>query len=120
MHVLLDELPKASSPVVIVVKPDPSSPNPTTVNGHRSTKGTSNYDPSLIFVLELATILAARDENSVATVGKDVAEALQNLIRDATNIHSLVVSRAVFYLLHLLKASHVSDRSISDYYADRC
>ena len=107
MHVLLDELPQVSSPVVIVVKPDPSSPNPAKVDGHRSVTGNSNYDPSLIFVLELATILAMRDEMSVATIGKDVAEALQNVIRDATNIHPLVISRAVLYLLHLLNASHV-------------
>ena len=119
VHALLDKLLKTSSPLVIVVKPDPSSPNHPKFNGHRSITGDSNYDPSINFALELATILALRDEQTIAAVGKDVAEALQNVIRDASNIHSIIVSRAVLYLLHLLNASHVSYMIASHNFANQ-
>ena len=109
VHALLDHLPHKSSPVVIVVKPDPLSPNPSKPNRHRSSSGAPIYDPSILYVLEMASMLATRDDTSIAAVGKDVAEALQNVVRDATNVHPLIVSRAIFYLLHLLHASHVSD-----------
>ena len=78
------------------------------MNGHRLNGHGTAYDPSVVYVLELATILAMRDENSIAAVGKAVTEALQNVVRDSANVHPLVFSRAVFYLLHLLHAGHVS------------
>ncbi|MCJ1477728.1 GDP/GTP exchange factor for ARF [Lambiella insularis] len=102
---LLDQLPEDSSPAVIVVKPEPGSPNPK-VNGNRMNSDASSYDPSMVYILELLTILAIRDEESSCAIGQDVAEALQNIVRNAANNHSLVVSRAAFYLLHLLSASH--------------
>ena len=105
VHALLGRLPEDSSPAVIMVKPEPGSPNPK-VNGHRIS-AISTYDPSILYILELATMLAIRDENSTAAVGKDLAEALQNIVRNAANNHPLIVSRATFYLLHLLSASHV-------------
>ena len=107
VHTLLDQLPQKSSPVVIVVKPDVGSPNSSKINGHR-TSSAIFYDPSVVYILEVATLLAIRGEAASADIGKDVAEALQNVVRDASNIHPLIVSRAVFYLLHLLQASHVS------------
>ena len=107
VHALLDRLPQKSSPVVIVVKPDPASPSSPRLNGHRSSFGTPVYDPSVVYVLEMASTLATRNDGSIAAVGKDVAEALQNVIRDAANEHPLIVSRAIYYLLHLLRISHV-------------
>lgn len=68
---------------------------------------TSVYNPSAVYVLELASMLAIRDENSALAVGRDVAEALQDVVRNAPNLHPMIVSRAVFYLLHLLEASYV-------------
>ena len=103
---LLDQLPEDSSPAVIVVKPEPGSPKPK-ANGNRMVPTTSSYDPSMVYILELLTVLAIRDEESSCAIGQDVVEALQNIVRNATNNHSLVVSRAAFYLLHLLNASHV-------------
>ena len=105
VHALLEELPQESSPVVIVVKPNRPTPAPVKINGHRTDSRGPVYDPSVVFILELATILAMRDEDSIAIVGEAVADVLQNVIRNAANIHPLVVSRAVFYLLHLLHAS---------------
>lgn len=107
VQAVLEHLPKESSPVVIVVKPDRPNPSPARTNGHRSTSQGLIYDPSMVYLLELATIIALRDSETIAAVGEVVADALQNIVRDAANIHPLVVSRAVFYLLHLLNASQV-------------
>ncbi|KAH0559258.1 hypothetical protein GP486_004230 [Trichoglossum hirsutum] len=46
------------------------------------------------------------DKDTVESFGKEAAEALQSVIRDAANVHHITVSRAVFYLLGLLQASH--------------
>lgn len=106
VHALLEHLPEQTSPVVIVVKPDkPAQSNPPT-NGHRTKEGIK-YDPALVFVLELATILAMRDAETITAVGKPVADALYSVVRNATKVHPLVLSRAVYYLLHLLNASQV-------------
>lgn len=107
VEALLEHLPRESSPVVIVVKPDRPSLTPVRPNGHRSTSQGLLYDPSIVYLLELATIIALRDSETTAAVGEVVADALQNVVRDAANTHPLVVSRAVFYLLHLLNASQV-------------
>ncbi len=104
VQAVLEHLPKEGSPVVIVVKPDRPNPGPVRTNIH--SHGIP-YDPSIVYLLELATIIALRDSETIAAVGEAVADALQNVVRDASNIHSLIVSRAVFYLLHLLNTSQV-------------
>ena len=101
---LLEQLPQASSPAVIVVKPE-RPPSPAKTNGNRQGNRGPSYDPSLVYVLELITLLAIHDESSLATVGELVADALQNVIRNAANAHFMVLSRAVFYLLVLLQKS---------------
>jgi brefeldin A-resistance guanine nucleotide exchange factor 1 len=106
IQALLEQLPQDPSPMVIIPKQEPSSPNPKN-NPNRTTISTS-YDPRVVYILELASGLATRDEATVAAVGKDVVEALQTIVRNSSNSHPLVVSRAVYYLLHLLSASHVS------------
>lgn len=107
---LLEQLPQDSSPAVIVVKPErPSTPIKT--NGHRQGNRGPQYDPSLVYILELITLLAIRDDSTLAAVGDLVADALQNVIRNAANAHSLVLSRAVFYLLLLLQKSAAQVRS---------
>ena len=108
IQALLEQLPEESSPVVIVVKPDRPNPPPARTNGHRATSQGLLYDPSVVFILELATIIAIRDEETVELVGQVVADALQNVVRDASNVHPLVISRAVYYLLHLLDCSQVT------------
>ncbi|KAL9039278.1 MAG: hypothetical protein Q9180_002625, partial [Flavoplaca navasiana] len=101
---LLEQLPKDSGPVVGVVKPE--RPAPTThMNGQRQGNRGPAYDPSLLYVLELITVLATRDDENFATVGELVADAIQTIVRDAANIHSMVLARAVFYLLLLLQKS---------------
>jgi brefeldin A-resistance guanine nucleotide exchange factor 1 len=104
---LLSQIPEDSSPSVITVKPDlpPTSPRP---GGMRRKANAPTYDPTLVFVLELATILALKDEESVRELGKDVAGALQSVIRNASNLHFVAISRVVYYLLCLLRESDVS------------
>ncbi|KAF1955729.1 Sec7-domain-containing protein [Byssothecium circinans] len=106
---LLEQIPEDGSPRVIVVKPEvPAQPGPRT-NGNRTKPNRPTYDPSLVFVLELATMLAVRDEETVRELAKDVADALSTVIRNAAKLHPVVVARAVYYLLVLLKASNDYD-----------
>lgn len=94
---LLSHIPEDSSPRILVVKSD----LPVAVS-----KASTLYDPSLIFILELATILAMRDSESLAALGKDVGSALQLIVRNAANYHYVVISRAAYYLLALLRNSN--------------
>lgn len=102
---LLSELPEESSPVVIVVKPE--RPTPVRPNGQKARDGPV-YNPSMVYVLELATRLALKNEATMTAVGENIASTLQNVIRDASNLHPLVVSRVSYYLLNLLRAGFVS------------
>ncbi|KAL6719100.1 GDP/GTP exchange factor for ARF [Lecanora helva] len=105
VRALLNQLPEQSSPVVIVVRPDKPALAPIETNGQRSRTVTSVYDPSVVLALELSTVMATRDQESVALMGEAVAEALQAIVRDAANVHPLTLSRAIYYLLYLLNAS---------------
>lgn len=109
LRALLAQIPEDASPRVIVVKSDaPPTNSPARGNGSKTRSNQPAYDPAVVFVLELSTILALRDRETVEELGKDVADALQTVIRDAANIHPVVVSRSVYYLLTLLRASNVS------------
>ena len=105
---LLSQLPEEESPRVIVVKPDLPPPSPARPNGQRSRINTPVYDPAVVFVLELATLLCLRDEETVHELGTDVADALRRVVRNSANVHYIIVSRVVYYLLRLLQASQVS------------
>ncbi|KAF1919808.1 hypothetical protein BDU57DRAFT_513096 [Ampelomyces quisqualis] len=106
---LLEHIPEDGSPRVIMVKPDiPGAANPRP-NGTRKAGKGPLYDPSLVFVLELATVLALRDDETVKELAKDVTDALTSVIRDTSKHHNVVVARSVYYLLSLLKASNDYD-----------
>jgi brefeldin A-resistance guanine nucleotide exchange factor 1 len=105
---LLEQIPEDGSPRVIAVKPEIPSVTSPRPNGNKVKLNRPIYDPSLVFVLELATMLALRDEETVAELAKDVADALASVIRDASKLHHVIVARSVYYLLSLLKASNVS------------
>lgn len=105
---LLEHIPEDGSPRVIVVKPEIPGASPRS-NGPRQKGKGPLYDPSLVFVLELATVLALRDEETVKELAKDVTDALSTVIRDATKHHYVVIARSVYYLLSLLKASNDYD-----------
>lgn len=118
---LLAQIPEdGESPRVIVVKPEtPNSPSPRT-NGTKSKLNRPAYDPSVVFVLELATVLALRDEETVRELAKDVTDALASVIRDASKLHPVVIARSVYYLLSLLKASNVSSAVSNLFSRNKC
>ncbi|TVY38452.1 Uncharacterized protein LSUB1_G004093 [Lachnellula subtilissima] len=103
VEALLSELPDDPTSVVISVKPETEAP--VSPNGPKSPAGPL-YDPSMVYLLELVTVLALKDKETVAALGADVGEALQNVMRNAASYHSITIARTMFYLLHLLHASY--------------
>ncbi|KAH8151300.1 uncharacterized protein LAJ45_04502 [Morchella importuna] len=87
---------------VVVLKPDYNSPT----NGTHTVNKGPKYDPAVVYVLEFATSLVLKDESTVATHGKVLADTLMGIIRNSTRVHSIIVSRVVYYLFSLLQASH--------------
>ena len=75
-------------------------------NGHRPRSTGPAYNPGLIYALEFATVLALQSTSTLEEAGERLTAALQNVVRDSSRSHPLVVSRAVFYLLALLKSSY--------------
>ncbi|EGC44565.1 Sec7 domain-containing protein [Histoplasma capsulatum var. duboisii H88] len=101
VNALLSDLPD-TSPAVIVVKPERPPPNASRSPSSKTDADRPNYDPGMIYVLELATILTIRDQNTICELGETLTGALQNIVRDFKGFHSLVVSRVISYLLSLL------------------
>ena len=91
----------------MLVKPEIPAPSPVRPNGQKPKQVGLAYDPAMVFSLELATNLATRDSKTLAAFGKDVATALQGVVRDSGQMHPVVLSRAVYYTLRFLRASHV-------------
>ncbi|ODM17972.1 hypothetical protein SI65_06760 [Aspergillus cristatus] len=100
---LIALLPEESTPAVIVVKHE--RPASRMANG-KVDPNQPNYDPAMIYLLELATILTLRDEETMGTAGESLATSLQAFIRDARNVHPLALSRIITYLLNLLRLGH--------------
>jgi brefeldin A-resistance guanine nucleotide exchange factor 1 len=94
---LLAMLPDESSPLV-TLKTD----RPTTATGRTSRSGPA-YNASTVFLLEMATMLTLRDEDTIEAAGEMLTASLQTAIRDAANLHPLAASRMVVYLLDLLR-----------------
>lgn len=104
VQALLSQLPEDPSAVVFSVKPEVDPPAPP----HSPKVVGPLYNPAMVYLLELCTVLTLRDKETVAALGADVAEALQNVLRHATSYHFIMISRTLFYLLNLLHASYVS------------
>jgi brefeldin A-resistance guanine nucleotide exchange factor 1 len=105
VQALLDQLPENSHEAVITVKQEGM---PTAApNGPESSTGSLRYDPTVAFLLESSTMLAARDDEAVESMGKQVFDAMQGIVRDSANWHPITVSRATFYALKILKAGYV-------------
>ncbi|PKY03615.1 guanine nucleotide exchange factor [Aspergillus campestris IBT 28561] len=102
---LLAMLPEESTPAVIVVKPERPAPTRGGARGPLHDSRTA-YDPGMIYLLELATILTLRDRATLEAMGERLLAALQAFIRGARNLHSLALSRVVSYLFNLLRLSH--------------
>ena len=105
IQALLAQLPDDPTSIVISVKSETDTAAPT--NGQKPANSGPVYDPAMVYILELCTVLALRDKETVAALGADVAEALQNVMRHVGSYHNIMISRTMFYLLHLLHASYV-------------
>jgi brefeldin A-resistance guanine nucleotide exchange factor 1 len=101
---LLAQLPEESAPAVIVVKPE--RPLPSTRANARPDTSRGQYEPGMMYLLELAAILTLRDRQTIESLGEGLLASLQGFIRDARNLHSLALSRVTTYLLNLLRLSH--------------
>ncbi|KAG6366880.1 hypothetical protein INS49_001061 [Diaporthe citri] len=105
---LLDQIPEDSgSGVVITVKADNVPPHSPALA--QKPRNNVLYDPSLVYILELSTILALRDDHTVQLLGKRVVDALQAILRDISSYHPITVSRTTFYSFRLLQASYEYD-----------
>lgn len=103
---MLAQLPEEAGSAVIVVKTERPTSSSRLPNG----KGDPNrpkYDPAIIYILELATVLTLRDRSTLEELGESLAGCLQTFVRDARNLHPLAIARILFYLLQLLGASYV-------------
>ncbi|KAH8602112.1 hypothetical protein B0O99DRAFT_605636 [Bisporella sp. PMI_857] len=105
IQALLSRLPDDPSSIVITVKSE-SDPLVSPRTGQKLVNNGPIYDPSLVYILELCTVLALRDNQTINVLGADVAEALQNVMRNAPNYHHIMVARTMYYILHLLHASY--------------
>ncbi|EEH22717.2 hypothetical protein PABG_04928 [Paracoccidioides brasiliensis Pb03] len=101
VNALLLYLPD-TSPAVIVVKPERPQPITSRPSSGKVDPNRPSYDPGMIYVLELATILTLRDQDTIRELGEFLTSALQNIVRDSKSFHSLLVSRTISYLLNLL------------------
>jgi golgi-specific brefeldin A-resistance guanine nucleotide exchange factor 1 len=106
---LLDQLPEEGDPTTAVVITVKGEHAPPATNGQKTASTSPSYDPAVVYLLELCTVLALRDEETVDLLGKRVVDALQVVLRDVKNYHPTLVGRATFYLFRLLKASYDHD-----------
>lgn len=105
LKALLAQIPDSDSPILNV--PTPPEPSASPRAPERPTRIGPIYKPELVFILELATALALRDEDTAKELYIEVGGALQTVLRDAHEHHSFMVSRCVYYLLKLLMKSKV-------------
>ena len=63
----------------------------------------------MVYLLELSTLLATRDVETVESTGKQVFDSLQSILRDPNQWHATTISRTTFYALKMMKASYVSE-----------
>jgi|SRR5579859_2579565 len=75
------------------------------MNGQES-QGGHDYDPSMLFLLELATSLAIRDEQSMKDLSANVANYCSEILRQRKQFHPIFVERTATYLLALKKRGH--------------
>jgi len=86
----------------------PSTPNlkarDGAMNGPESQE--KAYDPSMLFLLEMATSLAIRDAASMRNLSAEVAGYCTEILRQRKHLHPIFVERTLIYLLALKKRGH--------------
>ena len=83
----------------------PSTPNmrakDTSSMGSTDEKG--GYDPSMLFVLEIATSLAIRDQQTMQDHGSKVAGYCTEILRQRRHLHPILVERSLIHLMAIKK-----------------
>jgi golgi-specific brefeldin A-resistance guanine nucleotide exchange factor 1 len=77
---------------------------PATITSQESQE--KAYDPSMLFLLELATSLAIRDEQSMKNFSAEVAGYCTEILRQRKHLHPILVERTLTYLMTLKKRGH--------------
>jgi golgi-specific brefeldin A-resistance guanine nucleotide exchange factor 1 len=95
--------PASDATETAVLKPKPRESSPT-LNGAETTAVT--YDPSMIFLLELATSIAIRNKESMQSLSSELAAYCIEVLRQRKVLHPILVERALIYLLALKKRGH--------------
>lgn len=65
-----------------------------------------SYDPSMLFLLEMATSLAIRDEKNMRDLSSEVAAYCTEILRQRKHLHPILVERTLIYLMVLKKRGH--------------
>jgi golgi-specific brefeldin A-resistance guanine nucleotide exchange factor 1 len=72
------------------------------------------YDPSTVFLLEIATSLTIRDKQSMENLSSELVTYCMEILRQRTHLHPIVVERALTYLLALKRRGH---ETVSSHFA---
>ncbi|KAF4507031.1 hypothetical protein G6O67_005708 [Ophiocordyceps sinensis] len=107
VEALLDQIPESDHTAVMSVKQDSLTASPTIGSG--TAVALPKYDPSTAYILEFGTIMATRDAASVEAMGRRVYDVLQALLRDFSHCHPIIISRAAFYAMMILKHAYDHD-----------
>ena len=81
-----------------------SRPREAPVNGQGSSD--KMYDPSMLFLFELATALAMRDHESMEELSGDIIGYCLEILRQRKLLHPIFIQRILIYLLAMKKRAH--------------
>ena len=86
----------------------PSNPNLKATDGAMNGPESQQkaYDPSMLFLLEMATSLAIRDAISMRNLSAKVAGYCTEILRQRKHLHPIFVERTLIYLLALKNRGH--------------
>ena len=83
-----------------------SKPKEMALNGGQETSSDKTYDPSMLFLLELATALAMRDRESMQELSAEVIGYCLEILRQRKLLHPIFIQRTLIYLLAMKKRAH--------------
>ena len=71
------------------------------------------YDPSMLFLLEMATCLAIRDADSMRNLSPELSGYCTEILRQRKHLHPIFVERTLTFLMVLKKRGHETVTLIS-------
>jgi golgi-specific brefeldin A-resistance guanine nucleotide exchange factor 1 len=78
------------------------------------------YDPSMLFLLEMATSLAIRDDESMKNLSAEVAGYCTEILRQRKHLHPILVERTLTYLMTLKKRGHETVHPLLNLLTEGC